>query len=149
MLDKLTSGIDFHSKALTLRAERQQVLSSNIANADTPGFKARDFDFPSALAKQLGSASSTQPGTGGPNTPVAIVLTTNPRHMPGDKRADGGAADLTTLKFRAPDQASLDGNTVNLDIERANFAENSLRYEAALRFINGNVRRTLSAIRGE
>ena len=149
MLDKLTSGIDFHAKALTLRAQRQQVLSSNIANADTPGFKARDFDFSDALASQLKSQTGASGNASLDGRGQASVLTTHPRHMPVTTRGDANAASLTTLKFRTADQASLDGNTVNLDMERANFAENSLRYEAALRFINGNVRRTLSAIRGE
>lgn len=149
MLDKLTSGIDFHAKALTLRAERQQVLSSNIANADTPGFKARDFDFSAALAQQVGSANESSGSSAASRNRGALVLTTDPRHLSGSAQGSAGAADLTTLKFRTADQASLDGNTVNLDVERANFAENSMRYEAALRFINGNVRRTLSAIRGE
>ncbi|MFK7962754.1 MAG: flagellar basal body rod protein FlgB [Burkholderiaceae bacterium] len=149
MLDKLTSGIDFHAKALTLRAQRQQVLSSNIANADTPGFKARDFNFSDALASQLKSQTSASGHANLDGRGQASVLTTDPRHMSTTTRGGENAASLTTLKFRTADQASLDGNTVNLDMERANFAENSLRYEAALRFINGNVRRTLSAIRGE
>lgn len=142
MLDKLTAGIEFHGKALTLRAERQQVLSSNLANADTPGFKARDFDFASVLAEQVKPAQSQGGG-------ASAITTTNAQHISGSGRAAAGPASLTALKYRTADQASLDGNTVNMDMERANFAENSLRYEASLRFINGNVRKILSAIRGE
>jgi flagellar basal-body rod protein FlgB len=104
---RLTESIDFHGSALMLRAERQKVLAGNIANADTPGFSARDFDFKAALA------------------------------------------DATGMKYRNPEQPSLDGNSVDLDRERANFADNALRYEAALRFINGSVRNLLSAIRGD
>ncbi len=141
MLDKLTARIDFHGKALTLRADRQQVLSSNIANADTPGFKARDFEFSEALAEQTGAQQ-------GMRLHASKVSTTNARHLPG-AATDTSGASLTTLKFRSADQASLDGNTVNLDMERASFADNSMRYEASLRFINGSVRNILSAIRGE
>ena len=145
MLDRLTSRIDFHGKALSLRADRQQVLSSNLANADTPGFKARDFDFPTVLAQHAGKASEP----GGVSKSNATIAVTNDRHLGGAASGKQGAASLTTLKYRTADQASLDGNTVNMDVERANFAENSLRYEASLRFINGNVRKILSAIRGE
>lgn len=144
MLDRLTSRIDFHGEALALRADRQQVLSSNLANADTPGYKARDFNFADVLASKTGRPGSPVPGARGATT----VVTTDPRHI-GAANGDGGAVSLTTLKYRTADQASLDGNTVNMDVERANFAENSLRYEASLRFINGDIRKILSAIRGE
>ncbi len=145
MLDRLTSKIDFHGKALSLRADRQQVLSSNLANADTPGYKARDFNFASVLAQQAGEAGKAGLAPAGSTS----VLKTDQRHMSGTGVNKESAVSLTTLKYRTADQASLDGNTVNMDVERANFAENSLRYEASLRFINGNVRKILSAIRGE
>lgn len=145
MLDRLTSRIDFHGEALTLRADRQQVLSSNLANADTPGYKARDFNFADVLASKTGTSASSLPGARG----ATSVVTTDPRHIGAANGGDGSAVSLTTLKYRAADQASLDGNTVNMDVERANFAENSLRYEASLRFINGDIRKILSAIRGE
>ncbi len=141
MLDKLTASIDYHGKALELRAQRQQVLSSNIANADTPGFQARDMDFATQLSLAAGPLRATaQAGT---------IATTHGRHLAGLSRTADGASSLSTLKYRVPDQASLDGNTVNLDMERANFADNSMRYEASLRFINGSVRKILTAIRGE
>ena len=140
MLDKLTNSIDFHGQALNLRAKRQQVLSVNIANADTPGFKSRDFDFASELSAQVQTTERQH---------SLRLATTNAGHAGRTDRGSDGSLTVSTLKYRVPEQASMDGNTVNLDRERANFADNTMRYEASLRFINGNVRRTLSAIRGE
>lgn len=139
MLDKLTAGLEFQGQALMLRSERQRVLAGNIANADTPGFKARDFDFSKALADARGSAGV---GT------AKRVVRTSAGHMSG--LADPGSSVSTaSLAWRDADQPSLDGNTVDLDRERANFADNAVRYEATLRFINGNVRTMLSAITGQ
>ena len=139
MLNRLTAQLDFHGQALVLRSERQRVLAGNIANADTPGFKARDFDFTRTLAAATGRGE-----TGG-LTPVA---TTRAGHMQG-LSAGGSAVQTMQLAWRTPEQPSLDGNTVDLDRERANFADNATRYEATLRFINGNVRTMLSAITGQ
>jgi flagellar basal-body rod protein FlgB len=116
-----SDSLDFQSRALVLRAARQEVLAANIANADTPNYKARDIDF----AKLLTEASSKS----------ALA------------RADAGRSPAAL--FRIPEQASGDGNTVDMDRERANFADNAVRYEATLRFINGRVRGILSAIRGD
>jgi len=134
MLGRLTENLEFQGRALKLRAERQQVLAGNIANADTPGFQARDFDFAQALR-----AAAAAPA-GRPATPAAAG------HLPLPGNATPGDPKLA---YRLPEQASLDGNTVELDRERANFADNSVRYEATLRFINGSVRTILSAIKGE
>jgi flagellar basal-body rod protein FlgB len=139
MLDRFLHSLNFQGNALLLRADRQRVLASNIANADTPGFKARDFDFARALS------SATSPA--GTESPVAPV-----RSQSGHIGTQGAGLRSTAelaLSYRAPEQASLDGNTVELDRERANFADNAVRYEATLRFINGGVRTMLSAIRGE
>ncbi len=139
-MDLFTQRLDAQGRALELLARRQQVLSSNIANADTPGYKARDIDFASALASAQASPSGAS--TGG--TLATATRTTRAGHM---------AAVATTedpqLKWRQADQPSLDGNTVDLDRERANFADNAMRYEATLRFINGNVKTMLSAISGQ
>lgn len=137
-----TESLDFHGKALLLRAERQKAIASNIANADTPGYAARDFDFAKALRAATGTGSGT-PGAGAIGT-----VATHAGHLAG---ATGGGArvDSTGLQYRAPDQPSLDANSVDLDRERAQFADNAVRYEASLRFINGSVRTMLSAIRGE
>lgn len=141
MLDRLTSNLEQHGQALTVRAQRQQVLSTNLANADTPGFKARDIDFKAELSAVLESRTT--------NSIPNRVKTTDIRHIGAAPSNDGPHSLLTTLKYRQNEQASLDNNTVNLDRERANFAENSLRYEASLRFINDSTRKIISAIRGE
>lgn len=175
MLDRMTEGIDVHGKALQLRARRQEVLSSNIANADTPGFKARDFDFASALqaatgrsvaraqpgaqsGSQSGSQSEARSGARGPAQLATYVSTRSvglarlqPGHLGAGGSGGGPAATehSTRMQYVTPEQGTLDGNTVDLNRERAQFADNSLRYEATLRFINGRVRTMLTAIRGE
>lgn len=173
MLDKMTDAIDFHGKALTLRAQRQELLSSNIANADTPGFKARDFDFASALktatagsASAVGTAAALSAPASTPNPAnlstldrggllqsSAALSRSRPGHMQvghTDATLGGSAVEHSSrLEYIRPEQAAMDSNTVDLNRERASFADNSLRYEATLRFINGRVRSMITAIRGE
>lgn len=133
MLDQLTAGLNFQSNALLLRSQRQQVLASNIANADTPGYVARDFDFSQALRS---AASGVAP---------SAVSTTDARHL-----RLGQADPLNPeLAYTVQTEPSQDGNSVDLDRERANFVDNSIRYESTLRFINGHVRTMLSAISGQ
>jgi len=124
MSDMLTSAMDRHGAALSLLSQRQKVLAGNIANADTPGFKARDFDFSAALADARADADRTN----------------------GASLA--GQPDVK-LQYRHADQPTLDGNTVDLDRERAAFADNALRYEATLRFINSHSKTMISAITGQ
>jgi flagellar basal-body rod protein FlgB len=118
---QLDNALRFHQTALNLRAQRQEVLAANIANADTPNYKARDFEF----GKALGTAMQ-----GG--VPAVSLATTSPLHI-------SASAPVTNpqVKYRSEEQASVDGNTVNMDTERAAFAENALQYEASLTFING------------
>jgi flagellar basal-body rod protein FlgB len=134
MLEQMTAGLDFQSKALVLRSQRQQVIASNIANADTPGYVARDFDFAKALKSAAGGSS--QPGA---------VSLTNAGHM----RLGSRAAGEPELAYSVQTQPSQDGNSVDLDRERANFVDNSIRYESTLRFINSHVKTMLSAIAGQ
>lgn len=134
MIDRLTQGLDFNGTALLLRAERTRVLAANVANADTPHFKARDFDFRTAL-EQAG---------GGPVAATLPPVRTAAAHLDGVRGSEGPA-----LLHRAPLQAALDGNTVDLNMERAAFADNVLRYEAGLRFINGQIRTLMTAINGQ
>lgn len=163
MLNRLFSNLQFQGQALSLRSERQTVLASNIANSDTPNYKARDFDFASALSKATGMPSAT-PTAGAtspvaPAIPVSVPTTSLVNGQLGLAASDGrhiGAAGGQTysstdarMQYRTPDQPSMDGNTVELDRERANFADNAVHYEATLKFINGNVRQILSAIKGE
>lgn len=158
MSTSFTYNLDFHERSLMLRAQRQQVLASNIANADTPGFQARDFDFAAALGRATGAVATarmTVAAESGGGLPAAALRTvsmapaasaTSSRHLPFTVRTGG---DDVRLAYRLPEQPSLDGNTVDLDRERASFADNSVRYEATLRFIDGGVRTMLSAIRGD
>ena len=141
MLDKMTGRLDFHSNALVLRAERQRVLSSNIANADTPGYVARDFDFAKTL-KQATEAPSPQ------TQALRTGSATHSNHIPLPAAKTGHQPD-STLGYSIASQPSLDNNTVDLDRERANFVDNSVRYEATLRFLNGQSKTMLSAITGQ
>jgi flagellar basal-body rod protein FlgB len=137
MFDRLTQTLNFQSEALVLRAERQRLLASNIANADTPGYVARDMDF----AATLREAVSAQGQAAGPK----VVATTQPGHI---SNVVGGRPPVE-LKYSQNAQPNLDGNTVDMDRERASFVDNTVRYEATLRFINGQVRTMLSAITGQ
>ena len=133
MTTSLDQLLGFHEQALALRAQRQQLIASNIANADTPNYQARDIDFRTAIdAAQQGRAQ-----------PAALARTTA-GHLPGVAGAVGGAP----LLYRSTVQASIDGNTVDIDIERAHFADNALRYEANLTFISGQIKTMLAAIQG-
>jgi flagellar basal-body rod protein FlgB len=147
MSGRLTESIDFHGRALLLRAERQKVIASNIANADTPRYAARDFDFKAALAEATGYDPAAPKGAAAPTAKAPAVAATHPGHLGGT--GGGGRVDSTLMRYRVAEQPSLDANTVDLDRERASFADNAVRYEAGLRFINGSVRTLLSAIRGE
>ncbi|MDP3254067.1 MAG: flagellar basal body rod protein FlgB [Hydrogenophaga sp.] len=133
MLEQMTAKLDFHANALLLRSQRQQVIASNIANADTPGYVARDFDFAQALKNASG-------GLGG-----SSVAATDARHM----SLGGGQGGKPDLAYAVQTQPSQDGNSVDLDRERASFVDNSVRYESTLRFINGHVKTMLSAITGQ
>ena len=115
MTFRLTDLLSFQTEALALRAERQRLIASNIANADTPGYVARDFDFGSALREAVAAQ--------------------------GRSRSD------TVLRYTAAAQTNLDGNGVDMDRERAAFADNSVKYEATLRFINSSVKSTLEAMK--
>ncbi|MDO9437966.1 flagellar basal body rod protein FlgB [Hydrogenophaga sp.] len=136
MLEQMTGRLDFHANALLLRSQRQQVIASNIANADTPGYVARDFDFAAALKNASGMQS------GGATTGVTH---TNAQHM----NLGGKTAGQPDLAYTVQTQPSQDGNSVDLDRERASFVDNSVRYESTLRFINGHVKTMLSAITGQ
>ncbi len=131
MINQVQDVLGFHQRALSLRAYRQEVLAANIANADTPHYKARDIDFKASLQGALG-------GGGG----QVSLLRTSERHLPAAGNATGGAK----LMYRTESQSSVDGNTVDMDVERAAFAENAIQYEASITFINGMLRTLQSAM---
>ena len=133
MTSKLDDALRFHQTALNLRAHRQQLLAGNIANADTPNFKARDIDFSSALQGAL-SAHSGNFG----------LMVTSARHLGSSAESLAGPRVL----YRTPHQPSLDGNTVDMDVERAQFADNAIHFEANLTFISGQIKTMLAAIQG-
>jgi flagellar basal-body rod protein FlgB len=115
--------------ALSLRQKRLDILGSNIANAATPHFKARDIDFASVFK------SATNGGD---------LVKTSSMHID-----TGGSADTTDVKYRVPVSPSLDGNTVELHVEQLQFAENATHYEATLQFLNGRIQTLRSALKGE
>ena len=121
-----------HENALKYRALRNQVLSANIANADTPGYKARDVDFSTALKNAGGNG--------------VRLIGTSERHI-----GTGLSTPTVTseqLKYRVPTQPTLDGNTVETDVEQAAFAENALMYRASLAFLDGQIRSLRYALKG-
>ena len=158
MTDRLDNEFRFQQSALALRAERQQVLASNIANADTPNFKARDIDFRKVLQQALGglpgAPGRTSVATAGgialkAASPVlATQIASHPAHLVSTS-AVGSAAAGAELLYRTPRQDSIDGNTVELDAERAQFADNAVRYEASLSAVNGKLKSLLAVITGQ
>src|ERR687884_533811 len=133
-MNRLTNQLDFQAQALVLRSERQRLIASNIANADTPGYVARDMDFAQALKEATGALQ-----------PAKALAVSQPGHIAGTP----GARSEPNLLYATPSQTNLDRNTVDMDRERANFVDNTVKYEATLRFINANVKTTLDAIRGQ
>ena len=138
MLNRLTDPLDFQGQALQLRSERQRLIASNIANADTPGYIARDMDF----AKTLKAATGSLPAAG-------ALATSHAGHLGTGVTGAAGSKVAGDLLYATPSQTNLDRNTVDMDRERASFADNAIKYEATLRFINSNVRTSLSAITGQ
>lgn len=127
------AALGVHPAALTLRSKRTEVLANNIANADTPNFKARDVDFKAVLAAQTQENAGQQ-----------TLRTTNSRHF-----ATTPLSADAELKYRNPTLPSLDGNTVESHVEQAEFADNTVQFMASLRFLDGKFRGMLSAIKGE
>lgn len=124
------TALGIHPQALALREKRSEVLAANLANADTPDYKARDLDFKAVLSnsmKQQAGLERTREG-----------------HLAGNHSVLG--ADLL---YRNPQQAALDGNTVEAHIEHSKYTENAVQYQASLRFINNKFSGLMSAIRGE
>lgn len=115
-------------QVLSLRSQRTEMMAANLANADTPGYKAVDIDFGEALARVRSENSG--------------LVKTNKRHL------NVGGAGLEPL-YRMPSQPSMDGNTVETDVEHAEFMENAIRYQASLNFLDGRIKSIMLALRGE
>jgi flagellar basal-body rod protein FlgB len=133
MLDRLNEDFRFFQQSLSLRAQRQEVLSSNIANADTPNYKARDFDFKAAMQNAM---------EGSKRLPDTSLTLTSARHIPAKAVSEGP----TQMLYRLPYQPSLDGNTVDMDIERVQFADNTLHYQSTMQLLTGRIRSMMAAI---
>ncbi|HLR30728.1 MAG TPA: flagellar basal body rod protein FlgB [Paenalcaligenes sp.] len=131
MFDRLSAEFGLHQSALALRQQRQEVLAANIANADTPHYKARDLDF----RQQMSQAIQTQEQSQG--TRLSL---TSARHIPGGQMT----SISSELKYRIPAQPSLDGNTVDMDAERVAFADNSMGYQSSLSILSQRIK-TLGA----
>lgn len=125
------TAVGVHEQALKLRSYRAEVLANNIANADTPGYKAKDIDFKGLLESAHSSSDK--------------MRTTNSKHMGGDY--DGGTSP--ELLFSNPEQPSADGNTVEVHKEKAEYLRNSLEFQTSFRFLNGKFKGMKSALRGE
>lgn len=133
MIGGIDKDFKFMHDALNLRAYRQQVLASNIANADTPNYKARDIDF----AKELQRAQGAQVGN-------LNMTTTSSRHL----QLSAGMLNAQAL-YRATVQPSIDGNTVDMDVERAQFTDNAIHYQFTLDRLSSKFKTMLEAVRGE
>ncbi|KAA0179306.1 flagellar basal body rod protein FlgB [Cupriavidus cauae] len=133
MIDRLDASFRFQQEALNLRNQRQSVIAANIANADTPGFKARDFDFASQLSESVERGRQAN---------GVSLSTTSTRHLPGQ----ASVASEFELAYRIPMQSSIDGNTVEMDTERVAFADNAVKYEFGLTVMNAKIKGMLSAI---
>ena len=127
----LDKAFGIHATTLVMRSKRAELLASNLANSDTPNYKARDINFREVLSAK--------------NRELQTLSTTNTSHM------QPGRSGLTStrLYYRIPNQPSVDGNTVDSQLERSAFMENSIMYQTSLRFLNGKISGLMTAIRGE
>ncbi len=137
-MNKLDDALNFHQSALRVRGQRQELIAANIANADTPNYKARDVDFGSAMKNALAGVSRQ-----GFNTSK-----TSAQHLDGapSNTSSGGPGEPL---FRPVMQGSVDGNSVDMDVERNQFTDNAIRYEASLTMINGQLKQMMTAITGQ
>ena len=126
------TAFGIHESAISMKAKRAEVLANNLANADTPNFKARDIDFQTALKNQQSKSNSS-------------LDKTHFRHI--DSKMGN---EIPGLSYRIPLQPDTgDGNTVEAQVEQTKFAENAMQYQASLTFLNGRIKGLMSAIKGE
>lgn len=130
-----SKALGIHEQALGFRAQRAEVLANNIANADTPHFKARDLDFATVLATQAERQANGAPG----------LQRTNWQHI----GADGIELADPALRFRNPHHAAIDQNTVDLQVEQAHYAENAVQFQASFTLLNNKFKGLVTALRGE
>ena len=135
MTISFSNALGVHEQALELRTKRAEVLANNIANADTPGFKARDIDFHALLNQQ-------KQGMG--NSQSLKMATTDGKHLPAN-----GFDESADLLYRMPSQPSLDGNTVDTQTEKAEFMKNTLQYQSSFQFLNSRFKGITNALKGQ
>lgn len=133
MINQINEDFGFYQKALALRQQRQEVLATNIANSDTPNYKARDIDFASALSQAMGEPRRL------PDTQLTL---TSARHIPAKAHSTGPADEL----YRIPTQPSLDGNTVDMNVERVQFSDNTMRYQSDLTVLSQRIKTLMLAM---
>ncbi len=136
MSDRLDASLSFASQALNLRDQRQKILASNIANADTPGYQARDIDFSAQLARAIRQ--------GHPGSQTLSLSLTSGRHI----AAQSHSLISPELLYRVPDQPAADGNTVDMDRERVQFADNSVKYQTDLTILSSQIKQMMSVMQG-
>jgi flagellar basal-body rod protein FlgB len=147
MRSSLDAYLGIHPQALTLEAKRNELLAANLANVDTPNYKARDIDFKTALAAAGAEPASTAQSTSAPLLRAANASPEASAHAPAPGGSDT-SIDRTVLRYRVPMAPALDGNTVDEQLEQAAFAENNVRYQATLTFLNNAFRGLMTAITG-
>ena len=146
MIGKLDETLRFQETVLSLRAQRQQLLASNIANADTPNYKARDVDFNKALQNALVRGGQAGPAAqSNPAVSVDLVKTAQAHLSPAGRPTIGGMEP----QYSTAAQGSVDGNTVDMDVERNQLNDNALRYEASVTFVSHQIKNLLAAIQGQ
>lgn len=167
MLNKLDNALSFHQNALRVRAQRQELIAANIANADTPQYKARDIDFNAAMQQALSGVTSQSSSVAGNGS----LVKTNALHMSGGAPSSslninafvnlgaGSNANVGLLvspntiggepQYRQIAQGNVDANSVDMDVERNQFVDNAVRYEASLTMLNGQLKKLLTAIQGQ
>ncbi len=142
-MDKLDALFDFNATALRVRAQRQEILAANIANADTPNYKARDIDFAASLKKALEAnvASAANNASVSSNGQMSLT-TTHGKHIPGSS----GGVNEADLLYRPLIQGSVDGNSVDGEVERTAFVENAIQYEANILMLNAQIKSMTAAL---
>lgn len=150
MQTSLDSYLGIHAQALTLEAKRNEMLAANLANVDTPNYKARDLDFKAALAAAAGSSTPSGSATGASATPALRAGNASPQAAAAATATLTGSAGVESpfVKYRVPMAPSLDGNTVDEQLEQSAFVENSVRYQATLTFLNSKLKELMTAIVG-
>lgn len=130
------AALGIHADALKVRSQRAELLAANLANADTPNFKAQDIDFRQALNNAMDNGASTK------------MKTTHQNHIPFTGGA-GSNGQLAPVQYRMAMQDSLDGNTVDEQVEQSQFMQNAVQYQASLEFLGGKFSSLTKALKGQ